>query len=414
MQSISPSGKLTDMIELTPQFYSVSRITSQIKGHLESQFGDVGIEGEISNFRPSAAGHWYFTLKDEHAAISAVMFKGRTFRVRFTPKDGMNVRVIGTVSVYEKRGVYQIICEAMDQAGAGDILLRLEELKRRLQEEGLFDPQRKQPIPKLPKTVGVITSSTGAALRDILNVLSRRNSGIHVVIYPALVQGDGAAEEIARQIETANRLAHADVLIVGRGGGSLEDLLPFSDERAVRAVAASSIPVISAVGHEVDWALSDFTADLRAATPSAAAELVSATREELALSVTQLRRSLAELISSRIERTRLLLQRYSPEDIRERFTQFITPRRLEADELAREIQLQMHQQLQDRRYRISLAQRELHARSPQAMLERGFSVVTRRDTGETVTDAQSCSAEDLVDITFAKGSASAKIEEIHR
>ncbi len=371
----------------------------------------MGIEGEISNFRPSAAGHWYFTLKDEHAQISAVMFKYRNMKTRFTPRDGMNVRAIGTVSVYEKRGIYQIICEALEEAGTGALLMKLEALKQRLFEEGLFAPEQKRPIPAFPKTVGVITSSTGAALRDILNVLKRRHSGIRVVIYPASVQGEAAAGELVSQLEEANRRKDADVLIIGRGGGSLEDLLPFSDEHLIRAVASSEIPVISAVGHEVDWALCDYAADVRSPTPSAAAEMVSSTREEIVQKITREKQSLTDFITRRLEQYRMQLEKYQPEELRERFEGLIRPYRQETDELIQQLQLQMQQRLQQAKHRLSLAEQDLRAHSPQAVLDRGFAVVRREADGQVLTSSRDCPPPQQVHITFARGSARAEIKE---
>ncbi len=399
------------MLTQLPQFYSVTRITSEIKETLEQGFTDVGIEGELSNYRPSAAGHWYFTIKDEHAAISGVMFKSKTYRVPFSPRDGMNIRVIGSVSVYEPRGTYQVICEAMEQAGSGDILLKLEELKRRLHQEGLFDLDRKRPLPKFPRTVGVITSPTGAALRDILNVLKRRHSGIHVIVYPASVQGESAAGELKRQLEKANSHGKADVLIMGRGGGSLEDLLPFSDESLVRAAASSVIPVISAVGHEVDWALCDYAADLRAPTPSAAAELVSSTAAELTATVEMLSVSMYESITRRLERSRLLLDKFSPAYLGDTFENFIRPFRLRTDDLYRQAERSITRRLTDARHAYSLLERDIQAHSPQAVLDRGFSVVTKKKDGSIVRDADTLKQGDTLHIRFARGEADAQIEE---
>ncbi|HPO03165.1 MAG TPA: exodeoxyribonuclease VII large subunit, partial [Treponemataceae bacterium] len=259
----------------------ISEITAIIKEILEGSFPSVLLEGEISNYRPSSTGHLYFTLKDDSSSISAVMFKGRSRQLAFVPRDGMLVRAKGSISVYEARGTYQIIIDSMEQAGTGDILRLLEERKQRLAREGLFDEKRKRPIPFFPERIAVITSPTGAAVRDIVQILRRRNPAIHIVILPASVQGSEAPESLARQIETANRFAMADLIIIGRGGGSLEDLLPFSDESVVRSIAASKIPVISAVGHETDWSLSDLAADVRAPTPSAAAELASPLAEDI-------------------------------------------------------------------------------------------------------------------------------------
>ncbi|MDR2662034.1 MAG: exodeoxyribonuclease VII large subunit, partial [Treponema sp.] len=255
----------------SPQKYTVSELTGLIQANLENAFPQVLVEGELSNCRPSSTGHLYFSLKDPGAKIDGVMFKNRLAFLGFEPRDGMLLRVRGRISVYPQRGNYQLVCEDMELAGAGNILAMLENRKRALAAEGLFDPERKKPIPRFPETVGVVSSPTGAAVQDILNILKRRAEGIRVIILPAPVQGVDAAPIIARRIEQANRWNLAEVLIVGRGGGSLEDLLPFSEEAVVRAVAESEIPVISAVGHEIDNALSDLAADLRAPTPSAAA-----------------------------------------------------------------------------------------------------------------------------------------------
>ncbi len=399
------------MIPIQPTFYSVSLITEEIKQALEEGFSDVGIEGEVSNFRGSSAGHWYFTLKDDYASISGVMFRSRTYRAGFMPKDGMKVRVIGTVSVYKPRGTYQIICEAIEQAGMGEILLRLEELKNRLQREGLFNPEKKRPLPVCPTTIGVITSPSGAALRDILNVLKRRHSGIHVIVYPSAVQGSDAPGELKRQLEKANSHGKADVLILTRGGGSLEDLLPFSDEALVRTAASSKIPLISAVGHEVDWALCDFAADLRAPTPSAAAELVSSTSEELLGTASRLVSSMADSVQRRLERSRLLLDRFSPRYLGETFAALIMPHRLKTDDLLHQAELGIQGRLKQTSHALSLLEREITAGSPLAVMERGFSVVVRTKDGKVINDASLLSCPEPVHIRFFRGEADAVIQE---
>jgi exodeoxyribonuclease VII large subunit len=261
--------------------YSVSEITRNIKTLVQGQFPDVWVRGEISNCRKASSGHIYFTLKDEKAVIRAVLFRGHQKGIQFELEDGMNVIVHGGVDVFEKRGEYQIIVEFLEPEGIGALQLAFEQLKEKLGKEGLFDDAHKKTIPSFPDTVGVITSPTGAALRDILNVMGRRYRGVHIIIYPVPVQGEGAAEEIASAIRKANLRDETDVLIVGRGGGSIEDLWPFNEETVARAIYESRIPVISAVGHEIDFTISDYAADLRAPTPSAAAELVVKNRQEL-------------------------------------------------------------------------------------------------------------------------------------
>ena len=251
---------------------TVSQLTELIKTMLESSFQNIILKGEISNYKPSSSGHLYFSLKDSDSQISAVMFRGAASALNFIPKDGMLVQVRGKITVYGPRGNYQIQVSSMIEAGAGNIMEMIEMRKRKLAAEGLFDSARKRTVPFFPKTVGVVTSPNGAALRDILNIRRRRNDKVSVIVFPAIVQGENAADTIEYMIKVANKYNMCDVLIVGRGGGSLEDLLPFSEEKVVRAIAKSKIPVISAVGHEIDWALSDFAADVRAPTPSAAAE----------------------------------------------------------------------------------------------------------------------------------------------
>jgi len=271
-----------------PQVYTITQLTRRIKGVLEAEIGSVWVAGEISNWTCAASGHAYFTLKDETSQLSTVMFKGRLDRLRFRPENGLEVLVLGNVSVYERRGAYQLIAEEMQPKGLGALQLAYEKLKKKLSEEGLFDPAHKKKLPLLPKRIGIVTSPTGAAIRDILHVLQRRFANVHVILYPARVQGEGAALEIAAGITFLDQYG-VDVMIVGRGGGSLEDLWAFNEEVVARALFASQTPVISAVGHEIDYALSDFVADLRAPTPSAAAEIVVKEQHALAERVHQYR-----------------------------------------------------------------------------------------------------------------------------
>ncbi|MDR3020152.1 MAG: exodeoxyribonuclease VII large subunit, partial [Treponema sp.] len=311
---------------------TVSELTEHIRVCLEGSFSIVMVEGELSNCRPASSGHLYFSLKDSGAKIDAVMFKNKLRTLNFEPKDGMLLRVRGSLSVYAPRGTYSIVCEEMEIAGAGEILAMLEKRKQRLAAEGLFDVERKKPLPRFPEVVGVVSSPTGAAVRDILNILKRRASGIRVIILPAPVQGDEAAAIIAARIRQANQWRLADVLIVGRGGGSLEDLLPFSDEEVVRAAADSAIPVVSAVGHEIDWSLCDHAADLRAPTPSAAAELVSENYAAITGAIQSMAESFTEVIRARIERARLLLKPFDPRDLEYRFRAILQPRLIRFDD----------------------------------------------------------------------------------
>lgn len=265
----------------SPAIFTVSRLNQTVRLLLEHEMGQVWISGEISNFTQPASGHWYFTLKDDNAQVRCAMFRNSNRRVTFRPQHGQQVLVRANITLYEPRGDYQIIVESMQPAGEGLLQQKYEQLKAKLQAEGLFDQQLKKTLPSPAHCVGVITSKTGAALHDILHVLKRRDPSLPVIIYPTAVQGDDAPGQIVRAIELANLRNECDVLIVGRGGGSLEDLWSFNDERVARGIFASRIPVVSAVGHETDVTIADFVADLRAPTPSAAAEVVSRNQQEL-------------------------------------------------------------------------------------------------------------------------------------
>ena len=393
------------------RFLTISQITDLIKTTLEEGFPDVAVQGEISNFRPASSGHWYFCLKDRDAILNAVMFRGRADALPFTPADGMVVKAWGNVSVYAKRGSYQLICSSLQRAGEGDILAMLEERKRRLAAEGLFDPARKRPLPLLPSRVAVVTSPTGAAVRDILRVMKRRNAGIDLVILPAPVQGDGAEERIAAQIDAANRFGIADVIIVGRGGGSLEDLLPFSAECVVRAIARSAIPVISAVGHEIDVTLSDLAADLRAPTPSAAAEIVAASREELLGRVRDLRESLETSLQSRLERVRLLLAPFRVDGLERNLRMLLQPHLQRFDDAKEDLLRGMRERRDAAQHRLEMASRELASVSPLEVLRRGFSVVTHERTGRVLRSVDGVREEDAVRIRFWKGRMKAVVKE---
>jgi exodeoxyribonuclease VII large subunit len=383
--------------------FTVSELTGLIRQNLESAFPQLVVEGELSNFRPSGSGHLYFSLKDPGAKIDAVMFKNRLSFLDFEPKDGMLLRVRGRISVYPQRGNYQLVCEDMELAGAGDILAMLEKRKRALAAEGLFDSERKKPIPRFPETIGVVSSPTGAAVQDILNILGRRAAGVRVIILPSLVQGDDAAAIIARRIEQANQWNLADVLIVGRGGGSLEDLLPFSEEVVVRAVADSAIPVISAVGHEIDNALCDFAADLRAPTPSAAAELVSGSRGEALEKIISLKEEMEHVIQSKLDRGRLLLRPFSIDDLERRFRAILQPALVRFDDAKESLINSLKERLNEYRRRLELAGTSLEAGSPLAVLERGFSVVMNESTGKILRRASDAKPGDRLSIRPLEG-----------
>jgi exodeoxyribonuclease VII large subunit len=391
--------------------YSVSEITRLVRGLLEEEFYGITVEGEISNFRPSSTGHLYFSLKDEEAVLSVVMFRNRLSALRFQPADGMKVKASGNLSVYAKRGTYQLICESMVQSGEGELLAMLEKRKARLAELGLFDPGRKKPLPVFPSRVAVVTSPTGAALRDILQVLRRRNAGMNLVILPAPVQGDEAAVALARQVRRANEFKLAAVIIVGRGGGSLEDLLPFYEESLVRAIAESEIPVISAVGHEIDVTLADLAADVRAPTPSAAAELVTASRLELAARVRSLAGAISESLGGRLQRVRLLLDQFSREALERSFRQLVQPSILAVDSAREELCRGIEERLTPARHRLQLLTQAVGDASPLAILERGYAVVSRADTGSVVSSSDQVRLEDLLRVRLHRGALVASVKE---
>jgi exodeoxyribonuclease VII large subunit len=394
------------------QKLSVSDLTELIRLTLEEGFSSVFVEGELSNCRPSSTGHLYFTLKDEKASISAVMFKNKLRYLSFEPKDGMLLRVRGNISVYPQRGTYQIICDEIEQAGTGDILLMLEKRKQKLAAEGLFDEEKKQAIPSFPDTIAVISSPTGAALKDILNVLERRAKGIHTIILPAPVQGIEAAPILARRIEQANEWNLADVIILGRGGGSLEDLLPFSDENVVRAIATSKIPIISAVGHEIDWALSDFVADLRAPTPSAAAELVSGNREDIREQIMQMKNDLYGDFQNRIRINRILLKPFSRENMEQQFRTILQPRLIRFDDAKEHLIAAFNEKTSALKHRLEIALTTLEAGSPQSIMERGFSVVRNQRTGKIIRSYKDVQEGDTMMIRPSEGMIHAIVEKV--
>ena len=383
--------------------YSIQEITGIIKSLFEQNFTSLRIAGEISNCRPSSTGHLYFTLKDEKAALQAVMFKGRTWTLGFEPKDGLKVIVSGSLSIYEQRGSYQIIVETMELAGEGAILKMLEERKQKLAREGLFDRDRKRPLPFFPLRIAVITSPTGAALRDILTVLSRRNRTVSVTVLPAPVQGAEAAPVLARQLETANRYKLGELIIIGRGGGSLEDLLPFSDEAVVRAVAASEIPVISAVGHEIDWALTDFAADMRAPTPSAAAELAVPVLDEITDTIAQIQSDMLHSIGRAVERIRLTIKGFTPESLEMKFRRIEQPLLMRLDDAKENLLYTMQARLTDTKHRLALLTRTIEEANPQEILNRGYSIVYNRQTGLVLRRAQDAIAAGELRIRLADG-----------
>lgn len=390
--------------------FSVSEINGLLKEILEGSFPQITIEGEISNYRPNSTGHLYFTLKDSANQISAVMFRGYASYLNFKIQDGMKVQCSGKLTVYGAQGKYQINITKMSLAGEGDILKLIEERKRRLAQEGLFDQARKLPIPQFPKTIGVVTSPTGAALRDILQITRRRNKCISVTVLPALVQGEGAAITIAEQIKNANKYKLCDTLIVGRGGGSLEDLLPFSEECVVRAIAESRIPVISAVGHEIDWALSDYAADLRAPTPSAAAEIAVPELSAVLQTIQQKKNELSSESLSKIEKVRLMLKSFAPENLETNFRSIEQPLLMRFDN-AKELLFQnLTQKTRDLRQKIDTCITVLENASPNTILNRGYAMI-RDENGRIVRSSADVKIGSRIEIIPAEGKITACVEK---
>ncbi|MFW5827528.1 MAG: exodeoxyribonuclease VII large subunit [Alkalispirochaeta sp.] len=379
--------------------YTVSDLTGELKDVLEAGFSWITVEGELSNFRPSARGHLYFSLKDERAVLPCVMFHGNAQSLDFNPQDGDVLEVRGSVTVYAPRGTYQLVVRSMKRAGTGQILALIEERKRRFAEQGLFD--RERPLPRIPRRIAVITSPTGAAIRDILHVLHRRAPPLDVRIIPATVQGGTAAAEIARALRYADVHRLADVLIVTRGGGSVEDLLPFSDEQVVRGIAESNTPVISAVGHEVDWALSDFAADLRAPTPSAAAEIVSEGAVEVNLRIERAATSAVGSFRTRLSTLRNRYNQVAEPELRYRFRNLLQPWYQRFDEAQQALQERIAALLERKRARLRLAQGRVEGASPFLALQRGYAVIRSAETGTIVTRAEGTQPGDVLRVQFS-------------
>ncbi|MCR5495404.1 MAG: exodeoxyribonuclease VII large subunit [Treponema sp.] len=390
--------------------FSVTELNNLIKELLEG-FPTINLEGEISNYRPNSSGHLYFNLKDQNSVISAVMFRGAASYLTFAPKDGTKVQVTGKLSVYGPQGKYQIIISKMSICGEGAILKMIEDRKRKLAQEGLFDQAVKKKIPIFPKTIGVVTSPTGAALRDILQITKRRNKCVSVIVLPALVQGNEAAETIVRQIRNANRAKLCDVLIVGRGGGSLEDLLPFSEESVVRAIYESEIPVVSAVGHEIDWALSDYAADLRAPTPSAAAEITVPELAKIKAALTQYSQSIYQETMNRLQKIRLTVKSFDPQNLELKFRSIEVPLLTRFDNAKEAIFQNITTKIRDTRQIIDNCVTVLENASPQTIFDRGYSMVKIKESGKILRDSSEVKTGEEIEIIPAKGKIKAQVLE---
>jgi len=443
------------MNNLFRQVYTVSELTTRIKAALEKDFPEVWVQGQITNFHRPGSGHMYFALKDDKAQLHAVMYKFQNLYLRFTPEDGMEVLCRGRISVYEPRGDYQLILDQMEPKGKGALQVAFEQLKARLEKEGLFDPARKRPIPEFPRRVAIITSPTGAVIQDMLRVIRHKSPGLQVLVIPSRVQGEGAAEELARALKLANRPEVAnptnrppiELVVLARGGGSLEDLWAFNEEVLARAIAASKLPVISAVGHEVDYTIADFVADYRAATPTAAAEKIAAAEADLLERLHEIEGRLVQAFLGQFEhlreRTVLLLRaladpRQALADKMQRVDDLsyrlagagrsrlaLVRGRVESlyrELLAREPRTKLRQdrirfqalsaalaqagrrQLEAAQARIELAAQKLQALSPLLTLARGYSIARRADSLEVVRRSGQVSVGDRIDLTLRQGS----------
>jgi len=448
-------SQLTFNLQPTRCALTVSELTARIRDLLGKNFADIWVEGEISNCREAQSGHIYFTLKDDRSQVRCVFFKQQQRGVKFRPEDGLHVTVRGSISVYEARGEYQIYAENLEPVGLGALQLAFEQLKKRLEAEGLFAAERKKPLPMLPGRIGLITSPRGAAVRDVVRILRRRFPNVHLVVFPVRVQGEGAAAEIVKALKFFNQKKLVDVLILARGGGSMEDLWAFNEEPLARAIAASEIPVISGVGHETDFTIADFVADVRASTPSSAAELVVQTRREFDKHIADLRETLASLVRYRLldlsKRVHELSARRGfrrPLDLlrqqrqrademtsrlalglrarlgqsRERFTALhlriarfdfrvkISAFRLRLEKCSADLGVGAERLLRTKREGLERLALQLHERSPLKVLERGYAIASDAD-GNLLRDAAQVQLGDAVSIQLHRGRLSAEVKK---
>jgi len=378
-------------VENKKHIYTVSELTRKIRTVLEGAFPAVWIEGEISNFIKHTSGHMYFSLKDDQSVLSAVLFKNVNKDLKFELKSGLQVICFGRISLYGKRGQYQLYVDKIEPKGIGALQMAFEQLKEKLKQEGLFSPARKKPIPYLPTRIGVVTSPTGAAIRDILNVTQRRFSNVEIIVNPVKVQGKGAKEEIASAIELFNKLMNVDVMIVGRGGGSIEDLWPFNEEITARAIANSKIPIISAVGHEVDWTISDFVADFRAPTPSAAAELIIPRKEELETRINNALQRLKNSLSG----------------VAIQYAQRI-------DELMSGLLFKENSIIKSKGETFRGVIGKLEVLSPLSVLKRGYSITETVDGNKILKNTKEVTKRDLIRTILAKGKIVSRVEEVEK
>ncbi len=392
---------------MEPIIATVSQLNSYMKRLVESQpvLGDIWIKGEISNFKEHYSGHLYITLKDDGGVLKAVMFKSAAMSLTFRPEDGMRVLARGRIGVYEQSGAYQLYINEMTPDGVGELYIAYEKLKKRLAEEGLFDEAKKKPIPKYPERVGVVTATTGAAVRDIINVITRRYPYCEIIIYPSLVQGAGAKENIVEAIEYFNAHKLCDTLIVGRGGGSIEDLWAFNEEEVARAIYASEIPIISAVGHETDFTIADFVADLRAPTPSAAAEIAVPSQTELYAAISGMASRLSAAEVNYIKRLRLTLDRLKPKSPQS----MIDDMRQKCDNLLQQAEKSFKLTAAEKRKIMSGLCAKLDAMSPLAVLKRGYSIA--EDEKGVIKSVSDLHNGKIFKLTLSDGSCKCEVKE---
>lgn len=394
---------------MTYNAISVTELNKYIKDKFEEDemLNNILVKGEISNFKHHYTGHMYFTLKDENSLIKCVMFKTYTPNLNFIPKDGMQVKVLGTVSVFERDGVYQIYCKAMQQDGLGDLYRIYIELKEKLSKEGLFDDKYKKPIPYIPKCIGVLTSNTGSVIRDIINVSTRRNPNVYIKLLPVPVQGQGAARKIAEAIKIMNENRLCDVIILARGGGSLEDLWPFNEEIVARAIFDSKIPIVSAVGHETDFTISDFVADLRAPTPSAAAELVVPNVKDILLKLKEYESRQKIALNRKIQIMKLRYEKCLNSKVFKEPLQKINERYMMLDIKVRQMESYINQKYINEKAKAIKLIAKLDALSPLKTLSRGYSIITLN--GKTIKEAKYLKKDDEINIKLFDGQVNAKI-----
>ncbi len=388
---------------------SVTELNKYIKEKFDDDemLNTVYVKGEISNFKNHYTGHMYFTLKDENSLIKCVMFKSSAMHLSFMPKDGMKVLILGTVSVFERDGVYQIYCKAMQEDGLGSLYKEFEQLKAKLAKEGLFDEEHKKAIPFMPKCIGVLTSNTGAVIRDIINVSTRRNPNVYIKLLPVPVQGEGACIKIAEAIKTVNENKLADVIIVARGGGSLEDLWQFNEEIVARAIYESEIPVISAVGHETDFTIADFVADLRAPTPSAAAELVVPNVNDIIIKLESYNNRFRQALKKKIEIMKLRYEKCMNSRVFKEPLQNINERYILLDSKMKSMINSMNNIYKDKKNTAMSLISKLDALSPLKTLTRGYTIIEKN--GNILKSVEQIEKEDEIDICFVDGKAKAKI-----